>query len=400
MAYKMLNSPDVVIIGAGAAGLMCALTAAQRGRRVIVFERASKVGKKILISGGGRCNFTNLYVEPECYLSENSHFCKSALSRFTPWDFIHLLEKYGIAYHEKSLGQLFCDHSAKDIVNMLQEECRKVNVDILLGTEIACVEFSSKQFHVETNKGLFDADSLVVASGGLSIPKMGSSGYGLELARQFGLDVCATQAGLVPFTMTDQHKDLCQRLSGISLPVIASIGEQSFRENMLFTHRGLSGPVMLQLSNYWCSGAVVDINLLPDCDAKVLVKHFKKAHPKAVLRTLLIPYLPKKLVAELALLFWLERADVPLGEWPNEALYGIASVLNSWSLKPSGTEGYRVAEVMLGGVDTRNISSKTMECQDQPGLYFIGEVLDVTGQLGGFNFQWAWSSGFAAGQYV
>ena len=365
-----------------------------------MLERASKVGKKILISGGGRCNFTNLNIEPQRYLSHNPHFCKSALSRYTQWDFIALLEKHGIAYHEKSLGQLFCDHTAKDIVKMLLDECEHANVEIQTDCEITKLECSSKRYCLYTSKGQFTANSLVVASGGLSIPKMGSSGYGFELAEQFGLNVHPTQAALVPFTMTDVHKDLCERLAGISVPVTVSIEQQSFREKMLFTHRGLSGPAMLQISNYWRPGVTLQINLLPDNDAAELLKQFKEKHPKSVLRTLLTQYLPKKLVVELEQIVWLGYADKPLGEWPDKQLFRVASTLNAWALKPSGTEGYRTAEVTLGGVDTRQISSKTMECQTQAGLYFVGEVLDVTGHLGGFNFQWAWSSGFAAGQYV
>lgn len=365
-----------------------------------MLERANKVGKKILMSGGGRCNFTNLHVEPQRYLSHNPHFCKSALSRYTQWDFIDLVEKHGIAYHEESLGQLFCDHSAKDIVKMLQDECERANVEILTDLEITNLEYNSQKYCLQTNRGQFGADSLVVASGGLSIPKMGGSGYGFELAKQFGLNVYSTQAALVPFTMTDAYKDLCRRLSGISIPVVVTIEQQSFRENMLFTHRGLSGPAILQISSYWHSGVILQINLLPDYDAEKLLKRFKVEHAKSVLRTLLTQYLPKKLVIELEQIAWQEYANKPLGEWPDKQLSGVASILNAWVLKPSGTEGYRTAEVTLGGVDSQQISSKTMECRTQPGLYFIGEVLDVTGHLGGFNFQWAWSSGSAAGQYV
>ncbi|RUM94992.1 MAG: aminoacetone oxidase family FAD-binding enzyme [Thiothrix sp.] len=379
---------------------MCAITAGQRGRRVIVLERASKVGKKILISGGGRCNFTNLHIEPRRYLSHNPHFCKSALSRYTQWDFIALLEKHGVAYHEKTLGQLFCDDTAKDIVKMLLDECERGDVKILTDCEITKLECLSQRYGLHTSKGQFTADSLVVASGGLSIPKMGSSGFGFDLAKRFGLNVYPTQAALVPFTMTDAYKDLCKRLSGISVPVIVSVEQQSFRENMLFTHRGLSGPAMLQISSYWRLGSELKINLLPDHDASLLLKQYKKMHPKAILRTLLTQTLPKKLVLELEQLLWLKDTEKPLGDWPDKQLIEVGSTLNVWTLKPSGTEGYRTAEVTLGGVDTRQISSKTMESQTQPGLYFIGEVLDVTGHLGGFNFQWAWSSGSAAGQYV
>ncbi len=366
----------------------------------MVLERANKVGKKILISGGGRCNFTNLYIEPRRYLSHNPHFCKSALSRYTQWDFIALLEKHGITYHEKTLGQLFCDLTAKDIAKMLRYECKRVKVEIRTDCEISQLEYASEQYCLHTNIGHFCAGSLVVASGGLSIPKMGSSGYGFEVAKQFDLNVYPTQAALVPFTMTDELKALCTRLSGISVPVIASTEKQSFRENMLFTHRGLSGPAILQISSYWRSGSEVKINLLPDRDGGELLKQLKAQHPKAILRTLLTQVLPKKLVLELEQLHWLNDAERPLGDWPDKQLKKRGAYLNAWVLKPSGTEGYRTAEVTRGGVDTQQISSKTMECRMQPGLYFIGEVLDVTGQLGGFNFQWAWSSGAAAGQYV
>ena len=393
-------STDVIIVGAGAAGLMCALTAGQRGRRVVVLECASKVGKKILVSGGGRCNFTNLRIEADNFLSHNPHFCKSALNRYTQWDFINLVEKHRISYHEKETGQLFCDHSSKDILNMLLDECKQADVEILTDCEIRDVEYHQQLYYLQTCKGQFSASSLVVATGGLSIPKMGGSGFGYKLAKQFGLNVHSTQAALVPFTITDSHKYLCERLSGISVPVIASVDAQSFSENMLFTHRGLSGPAMIQISSYWRPGAALQINLLPDHNAGELLKQFKQEHPVATLRSLLTQHLPKRLTLELEQLYWPRNAGKPLGEWPDKQLAGIAEMLNAWTLKPSGTEGYRTAEVTLGGVDTRQISSKTMECQARPGLYFIGEVLDVTGQLGGFNFQWAWSSGFAAGQYA
>ncbi len=413
-----MKTYDVIIIGAGASGLMCALTAAQRGRSVLVLEGSNKVGKKILMSGGGRCNFTNLTIEPANFLSSNPHFCKSALSRYTQWDFIALVEQHGIAYEERSHGQLFCLHSAKDILNMLLDECERAGVEIRTHCEVLDVEKQKNesddaspsqyfptqhlptQYFLNTSIGRWSSASLVVATGALSIPTMGASGFGYELAQQFGLPVLPRRAGLVPFTFSDGFKAVCERLSGLALEVEMSTGNTSFRENMLFTHRGLSGPVVLQLSNYWREGDTIRINLLPDVDLAEWLIVQKSQQPKQRLRTVLTQYLAKGLVAELQLLLWVDLADKPLAECPDNRLLSIARAINDWPLKPSGTEGYRTAEVTLGGVDTDCLSSKTMECKSQPGLYFIGEVVDVTGHLGGFNFQWAWSSGFTAGQYV
>lgn len=405
-----MNTFDVIIIGAGASGLMCALTAGQRGRRVLVLDSSNKVGKKILMSGGGRCNFTNLFIEPDCFISHNPHFCISALNRYTQWDFIALVEKHHIPYHERKHGQLFCNESAKDILTLLLTECDRAGVTIKTHCEITKINTlecetsvrgaSDVRYVLNTPKGDFKAHSLVVASGGLSIPTLGASGFGYEIARQFGLNVLPTRAGLVPFMFSDGFKAVSERLSGLAVEVDLRNGQQCFRENVLFTHRGLSGPAVLQLSNYWRPGDRVAVDLFPGEDLAQWLKAQKKVHPKSLLRTLLGERLAKGLVQELQALFWPAQAETPMAEVPDAVLTAVAESLQAWTLKPSGTEGYRTAEVTLGGVDTDELSSKTMECKRQPGLYFIGEVMDVTGWLGGFNFQWAWSSGVAAGQYV
>lgn len=416
-----MKNPDLIVIGAGAAGLMCAITAARRGRRVVVVERSNKAGKKILMSGGGRCNFTNLYVTPDRYISENPHFCKSALSRYSHWDFIALVEKHGIEYFEKKTvnglsGQLFCRHSSKQILAMLLEECRRVDVSVLLNCEIEAVTHSSASwardkrqhssvttprdgFHLETNLGRFASESLVVASGGLSVPSLGGSGIGYQLAECFGLRLLPTSPGLVPFTLTDGILEVCSRLAGVSNEVVLFNDRQSFREDMLFTHRGVSGPAALQLSSYWHPGEAVNICLLPDQNTMELLLRWKKNHPRSLLRKRLDRLLPRKLVMKLEQLWWPELAETALAEWPDVWLEAMAQKLESWSFKPAGTEGYRTAEVTLGGIDTHDLSSRTME-SNISGLFFIGEVIDVTGHLGGFNFQWAWSSGFAAGEAV
>lgn len=391
---------DCIVIGGGAAGLFCALTAGQRGRKVLVLDSSNKVGKKILMSGGGRCNFTNLHIDPENYISSNPHFVKSALSSYTQWDFIALVEKHGIAYHEKTLGQLFCDKSSKQILEMLLTECEEVGVEILTHCQITSVEQWSDEYSLQTSLGEFTCHSLVVATGGLSIPTMGATGFGYELAAQFGLDVLDRSAALVPFTFSDQWKSLCERLAGLSTDVVMAASEQSFREGLLFTHRGLSGPVSLQVSSYWSPGQPITINLMPDCDASEYLLDAKGHHGKSLVRTVLTQLLPKTLVNELEALLWSSYQTTPLAEIPDAVLRKIGSSLSAWTLKPSGTEGYRTAEVTLRGVDTRHISSKTMECSEHRGLYFIGEVVDVTGHLGGYNFQWAWSSGYAAGSVV
>ena len=393
-------SIDCIVIGGGAAGLFCALTAGQRGRKVLVLDSSNRVGKKILMSGGGRCNFTNLHIDPENYISSNPHFVKSALSSYTQWDFIALVEKHGIAYHEKTLGQLFCDKSSKQILEMLLTECEEVGVEILTHCQITSVEQLSDGYSLQTSLGEFTCHSLVVATGGLSIPTMGATGFGYELAEQFGLDVLDRSAALVPFTFSDQWKSLCERLAGLSTDVVMASSGQSFREGLLFTHRGLSGPVSLQVSSYWSPGQAITINLMPDCDASEYLLDAKGHHGKSLVRTVLTQLLPKTLVNELEALLWSSYQTMPLAEIPDAVLRKIGSSLSAWTLKPSGTEGYRTAEVTLRGIDTRHISSKTMECSEHRGLYFIGEVVDVTGHLGGYNFQWAWSSGYAAGSVV
>ena len=394
-----MTHADVVIIGGGAAGLMCAITAGRRGRRVVVLEGSNRIGKKILMSGGGRCNFTNLHCDASRFLSHNPHFCKSALSRYTQHDFIALVEKHGIPYHEKTLGQLFCDNSSKDIVAMLLSECD--NAGVVIETNVA-VDAVSKNgaFSLSTSAGDYMGAAVVVATGGLSIPKMGASGLGYELARQFGLHVYETSAALVPFTFSGAMHELTARLSGISARASISIGDTVFAENILFTHRGLSGPAALQISSYWTPGETLSIDLLPGDNAAELLLAAKSSQPRALLRNVLAAHLPRRLVSELQTLWWPENADKPLSEMRNDALTDIGRQLNSWTIKPAATEGYRTAEVTLGGVDTDELSSRTMEAIKVPGLYFIGEVVDVTGHLGGFNFQWAWASGHAAGMAV
>jgi len=394
-----MTRADVIIIGGGAAGLMCAITAGNRGRRVIILERSNKIGKKILMSGGGRCNFTNLHCEPSRFISANPRFCISALSRYTQWDFIAMVEKHGIAYHEKTAGQLFCDKSSKDIVAMLLSECESASIQIQTHCETSAVS-ADDCYTLTTSMGEFVSESLVVASGGLSIPKMGASGLGYEIARQFGHTVLDTRAGLVPFTFSGAMQDLTERLSGVSTTATVSTGDVNFTEDMLFTHRGLSGPAMLQLSSYWSPGDDIRIDLLPGTDATALLLQAKQAQPRSQLRNVLANALPRALVNELQALFWPAVAETPLTEIADDTLARIAKNISRWTLKPAATEGYRTAEVTLGGVDTTELSSKTMESIHQPRLYFIGEVVDVTGQLGGFNFQWAWSSGWAAGQYA
>ena len=396
--YCTQCNPCNILCGIGGAGrLMCAFTAGNRGRRVIVLEGSNKIGKKILMSGGGRCNFTNLHCEPSRFVSHNPPFCISALSRYTQWDFVALVERHGIPYHEKAHGQLFCDKSSRDIVAMLLAECESAGVQIHTHCTITGVSVNGR-FTVTSDKGSFESESLVVASGGLSIPKMGATGFGYRLARQFGHSVHQTSAGLVPFTFSGAVRDTTERLSGVSTPATVTVGNTAFTEDILFTHRGLSGPAVLQASSYWSPGDEIHIDIMPGCDAVEFLSEAKRNQPKTVLRTVLGKALPRALVRELQSLYWPDAADKPLAELPDELLAHIGARLGRWTLKPAATEGYRTAEVTLGGVDTTELSSRTMESARQPGLYFIGEVVDVTGHLGGFNFQWAWSSGWAAGQ--
>lgn len=387
---------DVLIIGAGAAGLMCAIAAGQRGRRVLVADHANKVGKKILMSGGGRCNFTNTGATPANYLSANPHFAKSALARYTPWDFIALVEKHRIAYHEKELGQLFCDDSSKQIVRMLLDECTAAGVTVEASCGVQRVRKTPEGFSVFTARGEVHAESLVVASGGLSIPSMGASGFGYELARQFGHNVLPTRAGLVPLTLSGKHQEHYQDLAGVALPSVETrVGKQGFRAGLLFTHRGISGPSILQISSYWQPGDDLRIDLLPDQDVGAWLVEQRTARPLAELKTVLGDVLPKRLAQRLCEQWFESR---PMRQYREAELVQIGAQLNAWPITASGTEGYRTAEVTLGGVDTDGLSSSTMQSKLVPGLYFIGEVVDVTGWLGGYNFQWAWASGKAAGE--
>ena len=386
---------DVVVIGGGAAGLMCALTAGQRGRQVIVLEKSNRCGKKILMSGGGRCNFTNTGTTPANFLSANPHFCKSALARYTPADFIAMVERHGIAWHEKELGQLFCDDSSKQIVKMLLDECAAAGVRIEASCEISRVEPIDCGFRVHTSAGAFDCRSLVVASGGLSIPSLGASGFGYEIARQFGHTVLSVRAGLVPLTLSGKHQEHYADLAGVALPVSAHCGKARFDNAMLITHRGISGPAILQISSYWEPGKELWLDLLPGRDAGEFLGEQQRARPDAELKTTLAEILPKRLAHRFCEVFFPNR---PMRQFHLPELQAIAARLHHWTVVASGTEGYRTAEVTLGGVDTDELSSSTMQSKLVAGLYFIGEVVDVTGNLGGYNFQWAWASGHAAGE--
>ncbi|MEO7072185.1 MAG: NAD(P)/FAD-dependent oxidoreductase [Rhodanobacter sp.] len=389
---------DVLVIGAGAAGLMCALTAGARGRRVLVLDHANKVGKKILMSGGGRCNFTNTGATHANYLSANPHFAKSALARFTPVDFIAMVDRHAIAWHEKERGQLFCDDSSRQIVRMLLDECAAVGARVQASCPVQGVARRGDGFVASTAIGQVQASSLVVACGGLSIPSMGATGFGYALAQQFGHALLPTRAGLVPLTLSGKHLDRFQDLSGVALPEVeARVGRDAFRAGMLFTHRGMSGPAILQISSYWKAGDDLRIDLLPERDAAAWLREQRLARPLAQLHTVLAEALPKRLAQKLCE-FWF--ADRPMRQHTDAELVSIGTQLNAWPLTASGSEGYRTAEVTLGGVDTDGLSSTTMQSRQVPGLYFIGEVVDVTGWLGGYNFQWAWASGRAAGQAV
>jgi len=388
---------DVIIVGAGAAGLMCAIEAGKRARKVLLIDHASAAAEKIRISGGGRCNFTNLYASPDSFISNNPKFCVSSLKRFTQHDFIAMVKKHGIAYHEKTLGQLFCDGSSRAIINMLLAECRSTGVEIQLKTSVLNITKTDAGFGVETNSSVLECASIVVATGGPSIPKMGASGWGYEIAKKFGLKIIPPRPGLVPFTLNPEQLEQFKDLAGVAVDVIAKCNKKQFAEGMLFTHRGLSGPAILQISSYWNDGDIVTINLAPQHDLSVLLKERKQSQPKQELQTLLAQILPKRLAGSIADEMGFEGN---LADLSNKQIELVASRVNRWQIIPSGTEGYRTAEVTIGGVDTDELSSQTFEAKKVSGLYFIGEVVDVTGHLGGFNFQWAWSSGWAAGQVV
>lgn len=398
---------DVIIIGAGASGLFCAFNTALYGKRVLMLDHANKAGKKILMSGGGRCNFINLNVTANEFIGQNEHFVKSALSRYSSDDFIKLVQKHGIAYHEKSHGELFCDDSSKDILNMLLTECEQAGVTIRLNTTIDSIIKDDEQngfvIHVSPKNAKpyeLSCRHLVIATGGLSIPTLGASGFGYQVATQFGHRIVPTEASLVPFTFTDHVGEMAKSLAGVSLDVIAFNDKASFELPMLFTHRGLSGPAMLQLSNYWRLGECININLLPKLDAAELLITAKKSHPKQLIRTVLTPYFPKKLLLALQAHFWMGYQDIELANIKDKELFDLGRTLNAWQIKPSGTEGYRVAEVTRGGVACDEVYGKTMQSRLCEQLYFIGEVLDVTGHLGGYNFAWAWASGYAAAQDI
>jgi hypothetical protein len=384
---------DVLIIGGGAAGLMCASAAAYRGRKTLVLEGSNRCGKKILMSGGGRCNFTNTGTGPKNFLSENPHFCKSALARYSPADFIELVERHGIAYHEKELGQLFCDESSKQIVKMLLDECAWAGAGIITDCAIGSVKYSMDRFTVHGSQGVFSADRLVIASGGLSIPSMGASGIGYEIARQFGHRIIATRAGLVPFTLSGKPLEQYAQLAGVALPVTVRFADTEFSNALLFTHRGLSGPAILQISSYWQLGQAIALDLLPGRDAVAELIALQQLGHRAELKTVLSEWLPKRLAHLLCTDFF---ANKPVNQYRHSELKDIGFALQHWRITPSGTEGYRTAEVTLGGVDTDEVSSGSFESKLRPGLHFIGEVLDVTGHLGGYNFQWAWASAQAA----
>lgn len=388
---------DAVIIGAGAAGMFCAAMAGQAGSKVLLIDNGKKPGRKILMSGGGRCNFTNLYIEPAAYLSQNPHFCKSALARYTQWDFIDMVGKHGIAWHEKTLGQLFCDESAQQIVDMLVAECDKGQVTMRLRSEVLGIERDENGYTIQLNGDSVQAAKLVIATGGLSMPGLGATPFGYKIAEQFGLKVLPTRAGLVPFTLHKPLLEQLQVLSGVSVPsVITAENGVSFLESLLFTHRGLSGPAVLQLSSYWQPGEFVSVNLLPDTDLDELLNEQRNAHPNQSLKNTLAMVLPKRLVECLQQLE--QIPDVTLKQLNTRQQSEVLEILQNWRVQPNGTEGYRTAEVTLGGVDTNELSSRTMEARNVPGLYFIGEVMDVSGWLGGYNFQWAWASAWACAQ--
>jgi predicted Rossmann fold flavoprotein len=388
---------EVIIIGAGAAGMMCAIETAKRGRQVMLLDHSDKPGRKIIISGGGRCNFTNMATSPENFLSQNPHFCKSALKRYTQYDFLDLVEKHQIAWHEKKLGQLFCDKSSRDIVKMLVDECQEHGVELRNGCKVDNISKKDDGFELTTSMGPLSCDSLVIATGGLSVPGTGASGFGFKVAKQFALNMIPTRAALVPFMWNEKDKEIFTTLSGIALPCSVSCGEGYFEESFLFTHKGLSGPVMLQISSFWEEGNSVTVDLLPDLEPDFLLKA-KASEPGKKIEHFIQPHFPKRVFKTFKDL-WLKDSK-PIGQIPEKTVQEITDKFKKWQVKPHTTEGYRTAEVTVGGVDTNELSSKTMESKKVPGLYFIGEVMDVTGWLGGYNFQWAWSSGWCAGQFT
>lgn len=394
-----VKKTEVIVIGAGAAGLMCAIEAGKRGRSVILLDHAEAVGEKIRISGGGRCNFTNINAKPENYISSNPHFAKSALARYEPSDFIKLVESYDIEYYEKTLGQLFCKESARQIIDLLIKESDKAGVEMHLNTSVNNIVKIEEGYVVETSAGQMIAQSLVVACGGKSIPKMGATGFGYEIAKQFGLNVIMPRPALVPLTFDNSTKEFYAKLAGVSLEVTVSCGAGLFREALLFTHRGISGPAILQISSYWVEGDSININLAPDTDMLDVFKKAREAGSKLSISGVLTQHLPKSL-AQLLTATNSAAQTTPIAQLSDKILTPIAASINNWILTPQGSEGFRTAEVTIGGVDTNELSSKTFEAKKATGLYFIGEVVDVTGHLGGYNFQWAWASGYAAGQFV
>jgi predicted Rossmann fold flavoprotein len=393
----MSNKYDVIIIGAGAAGMMCAIESGKRGKSVLLVDHAAKIAEKIRISGGGRCNFTNINTNPKNFISQNPNFSISALNQYTPHDFIELIKKHNIAYHEKTLGQLFCDHKSQLIIDMLLSECNQANVKIKKSFVVDKVEKVNDDYIVINNNDKYFSKSLVIATGGLSIPKIGATDFGYKIANQFNLNIVETQPALVPLTFKDEILSLCNELSGLSLNANISQGNISFEEGMLFTHRGLSGPSILQISSYWSQGDSIKINLCPRDNLGEILQHKKNTRPKQNIISILCEFLPKRLVM---IICDKNKFKGNISELSKQSLDKINNIINSWRVTPKGSEGYRTAEVTRGGVDTDEISSKTMMCRNHPGLFFIGEVMDVTGHLGGYNFQWAWSSGFVAGQYT
>ena len=392
---QLQNNYDVIVIGAGAAGMMCGIEAGKRGRKTVILDHAKKIGEKIRISGGGRCNFTNLNTSPQNFLSQNKHFCKSALKQYTQNDFIRLVEKHGIKYHEKTLGQLFCDDSAQQIIDMLLRECSQAGVQVIKETPVERIAKAENGFRLKTHNGIIKCQSLIIATGGLSIPKIGASGFGYDIAKQFGHTIIETRAALVPLVFEDDMRDYCRDLSGLSVDATVKCGKTEFSEGLLFTHRGLSGPSILQISSYWNEGQEIMVNLAKDRNALEDLKNAKQNSPKIEIQNALSDVLPKRLANAIC-----TKAQINgrIADLPDKKLQTIAAQTNDWRVKPSGTEGYKTAEVTIGGVNTDEISSKTMESKLCSGLFFIGEVVDVTGHLGGYNFQWAWSSGYVAGK--